>query len=44
MSAHDQIANIFPRRPDQDTIAKFRSARSKAFTMWAEVAGMAMAA
>ena len=31
-------------RPDQDTAAKFRSARSQAFTTWAEVTGVAMAA
>ena len=32
------------RRPDQDTAAKFHSARSQAFTTWAEVTGVAMAA
>jgi putative transposase len=44
LSTHDQIANIFSRRPDQDTATKFRRARSQAFTTWAEVTGMAMAA
>jgi hypothetical protein len=38
------IANIFSRRPDQDTAVEFRSARSQAFTTWAEVTGVAMAA
>ena len=44
LSIHDQIANIFTRRPSQDTAAKFHSARSQAFTAWAEVTGVAMAA
>jgi hypothetical protein len=39
-----QIANVFSRRPNQDTAAKFHSARSQAFTSWAEVTGVAMAA
>jgi hypothetical protein len=41
---HDQIANVFSRRPDQDTAAKFRTARSRVFTTWAEVTGVRMAA
>jgi len=44
LSIHDQIANVFSRRPNQDTTAKFYSARSQAFTSWAEVTGVAMAA
>jgi putative transposase len=44
LSIHDQIANVFSRRPNQDTAAKFHSARSQAFTAWAEVTGVAMAA
>jgi putative transposase len=44
LSSHDQIANVFARRPNHDTAAKFRTARSQAFTAWAEVAGVAMAA
>ncbi len=39
-----QIANVFSRRPDQDTAAKFRTARSQAFATWAEVTGATMAA
>jgi hypothetical protein len=37
LSVHDQIANVFSRRPNQDTAAKFHSAGSQAFTAWAEV-------
>ena len=44
LSTHDQIANVFSRRPDQDTAAKFRTARSRAFATWAEVTGATMAA
>ena len=44
LSTHDQIANIFSRRPNQDAAAKFRSARSQVLTTWAEVTGVAMAA
>jgi putative transposase len=31
-STHDQIANVFSRRPNQDTAAKFHSAHNHAFT------------
>jgi putative transposase len=46
LSTHDQIANLFSRsrRPNQDTAAKFRTARGQAFTTWAEVTGATMAA
>ncbi len=44
LSIHDQIANVFTRRPSQDTAAKFHTARTQAFTTWAEVTGVAMAA
>jgi putative transposase len=44
LSTHDQIANVFSRRPDQDTAAKFRAARSQAFVTWADITGVAMAA
>jgi putative transposase len=27
LSTHDQIANLFSRHPDQDTVVKFHSAR-----------------
>jgi putative transposase len=44
LSVNDQIANLFARRPSQDTDPKFHSAPSQAFTAWAEVTGVAMAA
>jgi len=44
LSPHDQVANVFSRRSNQDTATKFRAARSQAFTAWAEVTGVAMAA
>jgi CHASE1-domain containing sensor protein len=37
LSIHDQIANVFSRRPNQDTAAKFRTARSQAFIAWARL-------
>jgi len=43
LSIRDQIAKVFARRPNQDTAAKFRIARSQAFNTWAEVTGVAMA-
>src|ERR1700676_2775674 len=43
-SAHDQVANVFPRRRDHDTAANLRSGRTQAFTTWADVTGVAMAA
>ena len=43
-SPHDQIANVFSRRRNHDTAARFRAARSQAFTTWAEITGVAMAA
>ena len=44
LATHDQVANVFTRRSNQDTAAKFHSARNQAFTTWAEVTGVAMAA
>src|SRR3954453_23860813 len=44
LSVHDQIANVFARRPSQDTAIKFHAARDQAFAIWAEVTGVAMAA
>jgi hypothetical protein len=44
LSIDDQFANVFTRRPDQDTAAKFQSARNQAFTNWAEITVVAMAA
>src|SRR5947209_16992161 len=44
LSTHDQIANVFSRRPNQDTATKFHAARHEAFAIWTEVTGVAMAA
>src|SRR6478672_801199 len=44
LSAHDQVANVFPRRRDHDTAAKLRSGRTQAFATWADVTGVLMAA
>jgi putative transposase len=44
LSIHDQVANVFIRRPNQDTAAKFHIARGHAFTTWTEVTGVSMAA
>jgi putative transposase len=44
LSTHDQIANVFSRRPNRDTAAKFRCARSQVLTIWAEATGVVMAA
>jgi putative transposase len=43
LSKHDQIANVFFRRPDHDTATKFRAARIHTFATWAEVTSVAMA-
>jgi putative transposase len=44
LSAHDQVANVFPRRRAHDTAASLRFGRTQAFTAWADVTGVAMAA
>ena len=44
LSIHDQIANLFSRRPSPDTAAAFHATRNGAFTTWAEVTGVVMAA
>jgi len=44
LSAHDQVANVFPRRRDHDTAANLWSGRTQAFATWADVTGVAMAA
>jgi hypothetical protein len=43
-STDDPIANVFSRRPKQDTAAKFRTARGQACTTWGEVSGATMTA
>jgi hypothetical protein len=44
LSTDDQIANVFSRRPNQDTAAKFHTACNQAFTTWAEATSVVMAA
>jgi putative transposase len=44
LSIHDQITNVFSRRPNQDTAAKLHAARSQAFATWVEITGVVMAA
>jgi len=44
LSTPDQIADVFSRRRNQDTAAKFRTARRQAFTTGAEATGVATAA
>src|SRR3982750_303184 len=43
LSTHDQIANLFSRRPSQDTATQFHAARAQAFATWAAVPGVGMA-
>jgi putative transposase len=44
LSAHDQVANIFPRRRADDTASNLRSVRTQAFATWADVTSVVMAA
>jgi putative transposase len=44
LSTRDPIANVFSRRPSQDTAAQFHSSLSQAFATWTEMTGAAMAA
>jgi putative transposase len=44
LSVHDQVANLFLHRRDHDTAANIRSGRTRAFAIWADVTGVAMAA
>src|SRR5690348_13442346 len=47
LSTHDQIANVFSRRPNQanqNTATKLHAARHEAFAIWTAVTGVAMAA
>src|SRR5215212_8782246 len=41
LSAHDQIANLFPLRRDHLPACQYRAARTQAFQTWAEVTGVA---
>src|ERR687886_810156 len=44
LSAHDQINNLFHLRRDHVTAAEYRSARARAFAIWAEITDVAAAA
>jgi putative transposase len=44
LSAHDQINNLFPLCRDHLTAAEYRSARARAFAIWAEITDVAIAA
>jgi putative transposase len=44
LSAHDQINNLFPLCRDHLTAAEYRSARARAFAIWAEITDIAIAA
>jgi putative transposase len=44
LAAHDQVANVFPRRREDETAANFRSGHTQAFATWADITGVAMAA
>jgi hypothetical protein len=44
LSAHDQVANCFPRPPRARYRRKHRSGRTQAFVTWADVTSVAMAA
>ncbi len=44
LSAHDQINNLFHLRRDHVTAVEYRSARARAFAIWAEITGVAAAA
>jgi putative transposase len=44
LSAHDQIANLFHLRREAVTAAEHRAARTRAFSIWAEISGVTAAA
>src|ERR687886_1330912 len=44
LSAHDQINNLFHLRRDHLPAAEYRSARARAFAIWAEITDVAAAA
>jgi putative transposase len=44
LSIHDQIANLFSRRPSQNIATTFHAARDQAFATWTAVPGVAIAA
>jgi putative transposase len=44
LSAHDQINNLFQLRHEHATADQHRAARTRAFRIWAELSGTAVAA
>jgi putative transposase len=44
LSAHDGINNPFHLRRGHVTAGEYRAARGRAFTMWADISGVAAAA
>src|SRR5947209_4930210 len=42
LSTHDQVANVFSRRPSQNTAAKFHTASKQAFTSCVDITGCAI--
>ena len=44
LAAHDPINNLFHLRRDHVTASEYRAARARAFEMWADISGIAVAA
>ena len=44
LSAHDQISNLFHLRREHVPACEYRAARARAFDMWADISGVAVAA
>jgi putative transposase len=44
LSAHDQINNRFPLCRERVPATDYQAARTRAFTLWAEITGVAAAA
>jgi putative transposase len=44
LSAHDQISNLFHFRRDHITASTYRTAKARAFEMWADISGVVAAA
>ena len=44
LSAHDQIGNLFYLRRDHVSASEYRTARARAFGVWADISGVAPAA
>ena len=44
LSTHDEIGDVFMHLPNQNTAARYHSTRNQAFSDWAEITGVLMAA